>query len=185
MTPEQSIPHSEILAALAAPFPIEAVQLKIQTNPKGDADKALVVAYVDARAVAARLNEVVGLDWSTAYAPSATGEGIECRLRIGQTVRADVGTASQTEATKGAYSDAFKRAAVQYGIGAYLYDFPTVKAAVRGVPLSNGKTNYYLTNEAKADLVTLRERIHASASSLPRFNHIAVAGYRPLFGGAS
>lgn len=165
----------DILKQLSAPFPDSAVQFKIQANPKKEGDKALVVAYIDARTVAARLNAVCGMAWSTSYTPAAIGNGIECSLTIGDTTRADVGMPSNTEPEKGGYSDAFKRAAVHYGIAAYLYDFPTIRVAVK----QYGKS-YYITREAEAELAQLVQLIHQGQEQLAAFKHITVSGYRPI-----
>jgi len=47
--------------------------------------------------------------------------GVHCDLLIFGKARSDVGTPANTEPVKSAYSDALKRAAVQWGIGRYLY----------------------------------------------------------------
>jgi len=53
--------------------------------------------------------------------------GVECTLTILGISHADVGTPSQSEELKGAYSDALKRAAVKFGIGSYLYELKGLK----------------------------------------------------------
>jgi hypothetical protein len=164
-----------VLARLAEPFRSEEVQFKIQTNPKDGDDMALVVAYVDARAVSGRLNEVAGLEWQSAFMPSATGGGVECRLTVMGATRADVGVPSDNEADKGGYSDALKRAAVHFGIAAYLYDFPKVKAKVKKLGRST-----FIDFEAQKELAQLVEAIHNEAEKLPAFSHIKVSGYRRL-----
>ena len=83
------------------------------------------LSYVDARFVMDRLDETVGPEsWTDDYQETALG--VYCRIGInidGQWVwKGDVGTASDIEPAKGAYSDAFKRAAVKWGIGRDLYE---------------------------------------------------------------
>lgn len=55
--------------------------------------------------------------------------GIRCDLTILGVSKQDVGTASMAEQMKGAHSDALKRAAVKFGIGAYLYDLKNLTGA--------------------------------------------------------
>lgn len=124
-------------AALNAPFPSKDVSFRIQSAPKEGQTRALVVAYVDARAVGERLDEICGKDgWSFDWQPVLTGnvggkpavlaaKGI---LTIGGVSKADVGDAGDTEPTKASVSDSLKRAAVLWGIGRYLYDMPRMYA---------------------------------------------------------
>ncbi len=49
----------ELAAALAAPFPVDRVSWKPQAVSR-DKKRALAVAYIDARDVAQRLDDVVG-----------------------------------------------------------------------------------------------------------------------------
>lgn len=117
----------EIQKALAAPFPRAEVLGRIGTKSK-DGKKAQVLAYVDARTVMKRLDAVLGIDgWTDEMRPIADGKGFVCRLGVrvpgGDWIyREDVADLSQVEAVKGGASDAFKRAAVKFGVGRYLYD---------------------------------------------------------------
>jgi len=85
---------------------------------------ASCVAYIDARDVMDLLDEVVGPEnWKDEF--QVINEQLFCTLSIkcgdewvGKT---DTGTESQTEKEKGLVSDAFKRAAVKWGIGRFLY----------------------------------------------------------------
>lgn len=115
----------EIAEALLAPFPAEVVGWKAQATTK-DGSRAMAVAYIDARAVADRLDATVGPEnWSDQYAvlgEQRTPNGMEyvvaCRLTVLGVTKEDVGSG---EDHKAAYSDAFKRAAVRYGVARYLY----------------------------------------------------------------
>jgi len=53
--------------------------------------------------------------------------GMQCDLTILGVTKADVGSPSMADQLKGATSDALKRAAVKFGIGAYLYDLKGLK----------------------------------------------------------
>jgi Rad52/22 family double-strand break repair protein len=95
--------------------------------------RALVVAYVDARAVMGRLDAVFGVQgWQDAYELLANGNVVcKLRVRIGDDwiEKSDVGSQSdqqdEGDRTKSAFSDALKRAAVKLGIGRYLYRLPS------------------------------------------------------------
>lgn len=112
------------IKALTAPFPADRVSWRVGSTT-GDKKRGLALAYIDARDVMDRLDEVCGPEnWQTRY-PHANGKTVcELGLRIdGEWVwKADGAGDTDFEAEKGALSDAFKRAAVRWGIGRYLYD---------------------------------------------------------------
>lgn len=95
--------------------------------------KGLAAAYVTNRAVMNRLDSVVGpAFWRNEYRPGPAG-GVVCGLSINVAFDAknpqwvtkwDGADNSDIEATKGGLSNAMRRAAVQWGVGRYLYDFP-------------------------------------------------------------
>ena len=122
---------------LRDPFPTNQIKVKPQSVHE---DKGLVTFYVDARLVAERLNECVGPDkWADAYMVITTdpqaGLPVECRLTVDGVTKADVGQIApgpiDDKAWKSSYSDAFKRAAVKFGIGAYLYESPNIWAEIK------------------------------------------------------
>jgi hypothetical protein len=130
---------NEQAAALAAPFPVEnlsAGQPGIGWKPQAvmkDGSKAMAVPFIDARDVMRRLDEVLGpTNWKTEFMPLGDGN-IMCTLSVrdatgGWVPKTDVGGPSdQPEADnrmKAAFSEALKRAAVQLGVGRYLYAVP-------------------------------------------------------------
>ena len=116
----------QVWERLAEPFPANQVGWKPQSVKNG---KALAIAYLDARDVMDRLDDVVGgHNWHDEYTTLPDG-CVECRLSVrvgGEWVtKCDVGSPSAQPAAgdkrKAAYSDALKRAAVRFGIGRYLY----------------------------------------------------------------
>ena len=135
-----------IATALQRPFPAASVGWKPQTVRDG---RCLAVAYIDARDVMDRLDEVAGPDgWQDAYEFLADGS-VLCRLRVrlsGEWVeKSDVGGESEQpdggDRRKAAVSDALKRAAVKFGIGRYLYrldqqwvDFDAKRRAIPNPP---------------------------------------------------
>lgn len=126
-------------------------QWKIQTGKPGQ-PKGSVVAYIDARDVMKLLDEVVGPEnWKDEYAVLASGD-VKCRLsiKVGDDWigKEDVGSQSDMEAEKGAFSDAFKRAGVKWGVGRFLYDLEVkwVDLDPNGKPIDKqGKRIYDMT----------------------------------------
>lgn len=120
-------------AALKAHFPADKVSWRVGMVSK-DKTKASALAYIDARDVMERLDGVCGPEhWQCKYT-HANGKTV-CDIGILVSVnddsashqwvwKADGAGDSDIEAEKGALSDAFKRAAVRWGIGRYLYDLP-------------------------------------------------------------
>ncbi len=91
-----------------------------------------LLAYKDARVDMSILDETYGaLGWQNAYKRDTKGV-LQCGIGIlneksGEWVwKWSNGTESNTAATKGEYSDAFKRAGFMWGIGRELYDMPTL-----------------------------------------------------------
>lgn len=117
--------ENNIWQKLAQEFPETEVQWRIESKSK-DGTKALVVPYIDARAVMDRLDEVVGPEnWADSYEFINTRSDsngnvyeVRCTLTVNGIVKQDVG---EGDTLKGAFSDALKRAAVKFGIGRYLY----------------------------------------------------------------
>lgn len=118
---------------LECPFPASAVSWRVGRT-SADKSKGMVLAYIDARDVMRRLDDVVGLTgWQDEYTETQTGR-LLCRLSLnvlnasGELVwvtKSDGAGQTDVEGEKGAISDAFKRAAVKWGIGRYLYSMPS------------------------------------------------------------
>lgn len=159
----------EIVAALRAPFAAAAVKWKIEANPKEGKTLALVVAYLDARDVAERLDDAAGGDWWDDYTIPQRGDhkNLECRLTVCGVTRVDVG---ESDSTKDLYSDAFKRAAVKFGIGRFLYRLPIIYAQAEQF----GKT-WSVTKDAQAQLITLVDTL-LSNKQPPRLEALYVRG---------
>jgi len=113
--------------ALERPFPVERLHFRCGARTK-DKTKGIPLAYIDARDAMRRLDEVVGFDgWQNKYSLADNGLLI-CDIGLfinGRWVWKSNGAGdTQVEAEKGKASDAFKRAAVMWGIGRYLYSLP-------------------------------------------------------------
>jgi len=116
------------LELLDEPFATEDIEWRIQQA--GKASKGIwakVLAYVTNRAIMKRLDEVCGkAGWRNEYRDIPNNGGVECGISIkvdGEWItKWDAAENTQVEAVKGGRSGAMKRAAVQWGIGRYLYN---------------------------------------------------------------
>ena len=112
------------LSELKKPFAPERVSWRVGST-NADKSRGLALAYIDARDVQDRLDEVCEPhNWQCRYALLGTTTICEIGIRIGDewVWKADGAGATDVEGEKGALSDALKRAAVKWGIGRYLYD---------------------------------------------------------------
>lgn len=139
---------TDLAMRLSAPFPADQIEWRVQSYDKKTGKWAMVLCYVQARAIMDRLDEVVGPEcWETIMVE--TPNGILCRLGItfGNRVvwKEDGAGLTEFEAFKGGISGALKRAAVQWGIGRYLYDLPATF-----VKLTEEKTAYMVRLDDKS-----------------------------------
>lgn len=150
-----------VLPELRKPFSPAAVRFKVQVNPKQREQgfsSALIVTYMDSRLAAERLNAVCPGEWGDEYV-DRTQKGVVCRLTVFGQTRSDVGFSddpSTDMGLKGLYSDAFKRAAVKFGIGACFYALPQLFVKAERLKHAGGK--WYMTSQAEADLRGMYER---------------------------
>lgn len=145
---------TDLIAKLSAPFPPDAISWRVGSTTK-DKTKGMALAYLDSRDVQDRLNQVCGENWQVRH-PWSVNTKLACEIGIkidGEWVwRGDGAGDSDVEADKGAFSDSFKRAAVRWGIGRYLYDLdsPWVQLEPRGL-------SYVI---AKSELGKLRDLLY-------------------------
>lgn len=117
-----------LMERLAAPLPPALVSWRVGSTNAAKT-KGMALAYIDARDVMNRLDEVVGPEgWQSRY-PHAGAKTV-CEIDIwvegrGWVTKADGAGDTDVEKEKGSLSDAFKRAAVRWGVGRYLYDLPS------------------------------------------------------------
>jgi hypothetical protein len=128
---ETSVDKMDIWAQLSAPLPTGVISWRQDGRPVQRDGKffARFVAYTDANTVRERLDSVVPGEWDLTLEllPTlATDDGDEsncsfkARLQILGVIREDVGTGRDY---KQAATDAFKRAAVRFGIAHELYAY--------------------------------------------------------------
>jgi hypothetical protein len=115
-----------------------------QAGEKNGRIWALCVPYVTNRAIQQRLDEVMGPgNWKNEFAKGPEG-GVLCgiSLRVGEewVTKWDGAENTDIEGVKGGLSGAMKRAAVQWGIGRYLYGLEDVFAQVSEHGKLRGRT---------------------------------------------
>lgn len=127
------------LEKLKDPFPSDDIEWRIGST-NADRTDGLALAYVTNRAIQDRLDDIVGsLNWRNEF-ERWDSRGVKCgiSIRAGEgeewITKYDGADDTNIEPTKGGFSDSMKRAAVQWGIGRYLYDLPSP-----WVPLENGR----------------------------------------------
>lgn len=116
-----------VIRELQKPFKYEDIEWRAQQagiSSNGN-PYCMVLAYVTNRAIMNRLDEVFGpFGWQNEFR-DIPGGGVECGISVLNDgvwiTKWDAANQTQIEATKGGRSDSMKRAAVQWGIGRYLY----------------------------------------------------------------
>lgn len=115
-------------ARLKEPFNPEEIDWRIQRAgmTKDGKPYGMILAYLTARAVMDRLDEVFTISgWSDSYSFGPNGEilcSIATDFGTSWATKTDGAEQTKVESVKGGLSTAFKRAAVKYGVGRYLYD---------------------------------------------------------------
>lgn len=124
---ESNLEGLTIEQKLLMPFDVNKLSWRVGATTK-DKTKGIPLAYIDARDVMNRLDEVVGVTgWKDSYQEVAGRMLCSLSIKIDGEWITKVDGAGDThiEAEKGGISDAFKRAAVKFGVGRYLYSLPS------------------------------------------------------------
>ena len=122
---------------MRAPFPSADIEWRVGRVFTGG-EKGSILSYITARGIQDRLDDVFGVDgWDVDFQVQKD-VGVLCTLTCRYDTKVfkkcDGASFTPFEPLKGGISSALKRAAVQLGIGRYLYDLPEVV-----VPLHNKK----------------------------------------------
>lgn len=150
--------NSDLLTLLKAPFPVDSLSWRIGNKTNWDKQKkcpidktkpvkAQMLVYIDARDVQDRLDEVCGYSWSNNL-KEVSGRMI-CEITINGITKSDGAGDTDFEGEKGGISDAFKRSAVMWGVGRYLYNaknFPT------WIEYKEKDTDFTIVKRAKEEL---------------------------------
>ncbi len=174
-TPSRMTTLDLLVEHLRAPFPLAEIKF-LPKSPiqRNNSWVCLALPYADKRAYEDRLNALVPSRWSTpAMTPLVAGNKlvIPVTLVICEIAHTDVGEAFLTSlsrkgepreeenAATEAYSQAFRRACAQFGLGRYLYDLPKA-----WVPYDPQKRAIALAEE---ELRQLAERLYRKVGLLP------------------
>jgi len=114
---------------LTAPIQPNEIEWRIQSKGNG---KMTIVPYITNRCVMERFDKAFGAEnWTSEFREITNG--FICRLTVivkDRTIyREDGASKTNIEPEKGGISDAMKRAAVQFGLGRDLYNYPRVFVA--------------------------------------------------------
>lgn len=151
--------ENKYFEAFGKPFSAEDVSWKLQLTNK-EKTSGLAVAYLDARAIADRLDSVVGQNrWKDAFmqwhnSDKTHGNSQLCTIYIyDEELKEWIGKTdgagdTDIESIKGGLSDAFKRAAVKWNIGRYLYKFKPVWVTAE----KKGKNTFLISEPDKVRL---------------------------------
>ncbi|KAA6446997.1 Rad52/Rad22 family DNA repair protein [Bacillus swezeyi] len=141
----------EIDEKLKKPFPEEDIEWRVlRTFKWGNKQKAVVVPYLENRAIQNRLDELFGpFGWENEF--KEIHQGVLCGIRIWFGDRAitkwDGADLTNFEKTKGGISNSMKRAAVEWGIGRYLYQIE--EQTVDVYPEKTKKNNFNYVDDKK------------------------------------
>ena len=121
---------------LQAPFHPNDIEWRAQQSGiKNGNPWCLVLAYVTNRAIMARFDNVFGsLGWQNQFRDIPNGKGVECGISVYNNIsmqwvtKWDAADSTEIESTKGGRSSSMKRAAVQWGVGRYLYSLESAFA---------------------------------------------------------
>lgn len=137
------------LKRLAEPFHPDDVEWRVARVSLGQRGKVncRVLAYITARAIQHRLDDVCGPEnWRneepriiTVNGKSAFACGVSIRIEGEWVTKWDVADPTNIEAAKGGFSGAMKRAGAQWGIGRYLYHLEETKAETSDVNVDGWK----------------------------------------------
>ena len=116
---------SDLLKKLREPFRKEELEFRVGAI-NNDKSMGLALAYVQARAIQNRLDELFGVDgWTVSYKEISAGFICSLSIKINDrwVTKEDGAGMTEYESVKGGISNAFKRVASSgFGIGRYLYN---------------------------------------------------------------
>lgn len=146
---------SDMFEQLSSPFDPSEVDWRVGSVTKKDTPnpEGMALAYIDARTVMDRLDTVCGpAGWQCRYVMEGAKTVCEIGIKCGDewVWKSDGAGDSDVEAEKGALSDAFKRAAVRWGVGRYLYNLKSP-----WVPVKPFGKSFVIAREAQPQLDAL------------------------------
>lgn len=161
----------DILPLLKAPFSPDKLSWRIGSKTNWDKVKkcpsdpskpvkANMLVYIDARDVQDRLDEVCSDRWSNKF-ETINGRNV-CSITINGITRSDGAGDTDIEGDKGGLSDAFKRAAVMWGVGRYLYNAKYFRTSL---VYEENDTDNTIINKAKEQFRDIAIRLGESVQT--------------------
>lgn len=161
----------DILPLLKAPFSPDKLSWRIGSKTNWDKVKkcpsdpskpvkANMLVYIDARDVQDRLDEVCSDRWSNKF-ETINGRNV-CSITINGITRSDGAGDTDFEGDKGGLSDAFKRAAVMWGVGRYLYNAKYFRTSL---VYEENDTDNTIINKAKEQFRDIAIRLGESVQT--------------------
>lgn len=164
----------DTMTLLKAPFPVDSLSWRVGNKSNWDKVKkcpkdpnkpvkAQMLVYIDARDVQDRLDEVCD-NWSNDF--KEVNGRLVCNLTINVITRTDGAGDTDFEGEKGGLSDAFKRSAVMFGVGRYLYN---AKNFNTWLEYEKGDSDYSMPAKAKELLKDVARQIGQSVQTYHYF----------------
>jgi hypothetical protein len=144
------------LTKLGEPFPAQDIEWRVSRSGMGrEGVFCMVLAYITARAIQKRLDDVCGPEnWRNeepriiaVNGKSAFACGISIRIENEWITKWDVAEPTNVEPAKGGFSGAMKRAGAQWGIGRYLYYLDETFAETSEKPVDKRGWHYAKLSE--------------------------------------
>ena len=157
--------HEELLKPCDYKYRVQSIQY----------GKVSIVAYIDARQLQDRLDEVVGADkWQVKYEEKKGNlfAGIGIKVSDEWVWKFDCGTESNVEKEKGEASDSFKRAGVMWGVGRFLYSLPLLKLNTKKyTPQGSNKEKEYPCDD-KGNILWTAEEVNSYCHKLAKSQNV-------------
>lgn len=149
----------ELRAVLSAPFQSADIEWRVSATNSAKTS-GLAVPYVTNRAIQNRLDSTVGIDgWHNDFVPWKGESAQLCGISIyfpsleAWITKWDGADDSDIESVKGGLSDSMKRAAVEWGIGRYLYGMTQ-----KWVSIEQRGKGYVICNDARPTLDAVHDQ---------------------------
>jgi hypothetical protein len=158
---------------LQEPFAPEDIEWRVQRAGISASGNpwVMAVAYITNRAIQQRLDEVVGVEnWQNEFKEVEGGFlcGLSIRIKGEWLTKWDGASSTKIEPIKGGVSDSMKRAAVEWGIGRYLYHLEVEFSPVCKVVNYQSEADYNV-HAHKDKKTNQRILIDWKAPDLPRW----------------
>lgn len=163
------------MTLLKAPFPVDSLSWRVGNKSNWDKVKkcpkdtnkpvkAQMLVYIDARDVQDRLDEVCD-NWMNDF--KEVNGRLVCNLTINGITRTDGAGDTDFEGEKGGLSDAFKRSAVLFGVGRYLYNAKNFNTWIKYEKKENGEmeTDFDMPKKAKEELADVARQLGESVKT--------------------